>query len=101
MLLASARLKLLQNTLYITLSPLHGSTPKNKSLPSLDKVRDIHSLRSSLHEGWFLRNIYDYLFRSESSLSKLRDAIRAGRLLQYSDGASIGVPGRSLAWKAR
>ncbi|OAX37042.1 RabGAP/TBC [Rhizopogon vinicolor AM-OR11-026] len=44
------------------------------------------------------RNVYDYLFHSGSSLSKLRDAIGAGRLLQFSDGG-IGVPGRSLAWK--
>ncbi|KAG1756495.1 rab-GTPase-TBC domain-containing protein [Suillus paluster] len=44
------------------------------------------------------RNVYDHLFHSGSSLSKLRDAIAAGRLLQSSDGG-IGVPGRSLAWK--
>ncbi|KAG1877827.1 rab-GTPase-TBC domain-containing protein [Suillus subalutaceus] len=44
------------------------------------------------------RNIYDQLFYQGSSLSKLRDAITAGRLLQSSDGG-IGVPGRSLAWK--
>lgn len=44
------------------------------------------------------RNIYDQLFHHGSSLSKLRDAIAAGRLLQSSDGG-IGVPGRSLAWK--
>ncbi|KAG2349618.1 RabGAP/TBC [Suillus weaverae] len=47
-----------------------------------------------------LRNVYDQLFHHGSSLSKLRDAIAAGRLLQSSDGG-IGVPGRSLAWKAR
>ncbi|KAG1782766.1 rab-GTPase-TBC domain-containing protein [Suillus placidus] len=44
------------------------------------------------------RNVYDQLFHHGSSLSKLRDAIAAGRLLQSSDGG-IGVPGRSLAWK--
>lgn len=44
------------------------------------------------------RNIYNQLFHHGSSLSKLRDAIAAGRLLQSSDGG-IGVPGRSLAWK--
>lgn len=44
------------------------------------------------------RNVYDQLFHHGSSLSKLRDAITAGRLLQSSDGG-IGVPGRSLAWK--
>lgn len=44
------------------------------------------------------RNIYDQLFHQGSSLSKLRDATAAGRLLQSSDGG-IGVPGRSLAWK--
>ncbi|OJA13738.1 hypothetical protein AZE42_02959 [Rhizopogon vesiculosus] len=36
------------------------------------------------------RNVYDYLFHSGSSLSKLRDAIGAGRLLQFSDGG-IGL----------
>ncbi|KAF9227564.1 hypothetical protein BS17DRAFT_793259 [Gyrodon lividus] len=44
------------------------------------------------------RNIYQQLFHSGLSLSKLRDAVTQGRLLQSSDGA-IGVPGRSLAWK--
>ncbi|KIK49371.1 hypothetical protein CY34DRAFT_797316 [Suillus luteus UH-Slu-Lm8-n1] len=44
------------------------------------------------------RNVYDQLFHHGSSLSKLRDAITAGRILQSSDGG-IGVPGRSLAWK--
>lgn len=44
------------------------------------------------------RNVYDQLFHHGSSLSKLRDAIAAGRLLHSSDGG-IGVPGRSLAWK--
>jgi len=44
------------------------------------------------------RNVYDELFHHGLSLSKLRDAIAAGRLLQSSDGG-IGVPGRSLAWK--
>jgi hypothetical protein len=47
-----------------------------------------------------LRNVYDELFHHGLSLSKLRDVIAAGRLLQSSDGG-IGVPGRSLAWKAR
>ncbi|KAG2367540.1 rab-GTPase-TBC domain-containing protein [Suillus spraguei] len=45
-----------------------------------------------------IRNVYDQLFHHGSSLSKLRDAIAAGRLLQSSDGG-ISVPGRSLAWK--
>ncbi|KAG2078033.1 RabGAP/TBC [Suillus decipiens] len=45
-----------------------------------------------------IRNVYDQLFHHGLSLSKLRDAIAAGRLLQSLDGG-IGVPGRSLAWK--
>lgn len=44
------------------------------------------------------RRVHDQLFHHGLSLSKLREAIAAGRLLQSSDGG-IGVPGRSLAWK--
>ncbi|KIJ68961.1 hypothetical protein HYDPIDRAFT_144455 [Hydnomerulius pinastri MD-312] len=45
-----------------------------------------------------IQGIYRQLFHGGLSLSKLRDAVTQGRLLQPSDGA-IGVPGRSLAWK--
>ncbi|KAF9246227.1 hypothetical protein BU15DRAFT_85032 [Melanogaster broomeanus] len=44
------------------------------------------------------QSVYQQLFHSGLSLSKLRDAVSQGRLIQSSDGA-IGVPGRSLAWK--
>ncbi|KIJ16847.1 hypothetical protein PAXINDRAFT_168295 [Paxillus involutus ATCC 200175] len=44
------------------------------------------------------QSVYQQLFHNGLSLSKLRDAVARGRLLQSSDGA-IGVPGRSLAWK--
>ncbi|GJE98099.1 RabGAP/TBC protein [Phanerochaete sordida] len=42
---------------------------------------------------------YDTLFNSSTSLSKVKDAALGGRLLTEPDGASMGVAGRSLAWK--
>ncbi|KAJ3772334.1 rab-GTPase-TBC domain-containing protein [Lentinula raphanica] len=44
------------------------------------------------------KKVYDNLFNSTSSFSKIKDAALADRLLDYTDG-SLEVPGRSLAWK--
>ncbi|KAF8447631.1 rab-GTPase-TBC domain-containing protein [Boletus edulis BED1] len=45
-------------------------------------------------------HIFQQLFQSGFTLSKLKDTVGQGQLLHSSDGA-IGIPGRSLAWKAR
>ncbi|KAL4076988.1 hypothetical protein V8B97DRAFT_1938826 [Scleroderma yunnanense] len=46
-----------------------------------------------------IHTVYEQLFHDGLTLSKLRDAISQGRLLQNNHGCVIGVPGRSLAWK--
>ncbi|KAF8559870.1 hypothetical protein OG21DRAFT_498632 [Imleria badia] len=43
-------------------------------------------------------HIFQQLFQSGFTLSKLRDTVGQGQFLRSSDGA-IGLPGRSLAWK--
>ncbi|KAF8136682.1 RabGAP TBC [Boletus edulis] len=43
-------------------------------------------------------HIFQQLFQSGFTLSKLKDTVGQGQLLHSSDGA-IGIPGRSLAWK--
>lgn len=42
---------------------------------------------------------FDTLFSSHTSLSKIKDAALGGRLLAVPGVASMGVVGRSLAWK--
>ncbi|KAL1707767.1 rab-GTPase-TBC domain-containing protein [Schizophyllum commune] len=46
-----------------------------------------------------LRNVYQRLFESKASLAKLKDNAIADRLLDYEQGNSVCVAGRSLAWK--
>ncbi|KAI6045432.1 rab-GTPase-TBC domain-containing protein [Pisolithus marmoratus] len=45
-----------------------------------------------------IQSVYRRLFHDGITLSKLRDTISQGRL-QSNNGNTVGVPGRSLAWK--
>jgi hypothetical protein len=47
---------------------------------------------------WAFRAVYQLLFDSGLSLSKIRDAALSGRLYHPTDDP-LGVTGRSLAWK--
>ncbi|KIK16392.1 hypothetical protein PISMIDRAFT_686378 [Pisolithus microcarpus 441] len=54
--------------------------------------------RSARPSVQLIRSVYRQLFHDGITLSKLRDTISQGRLLS-NHGNTVGVPGRSLAWK--
>ncbi|KAI6005499.1 rab-GTPase-TBC domain-containing protein [Pisolithus albus] len=56
--------------------------------------------RSARPSVQLIQTVYQRLFHDGITLSKLRDTISQGRLLS-NHGNTVGVPGRSLAWKAR
>ncbi|KAI6117723.1 RabGAP TBC [Pisolithus croceorrhizus] len=54
--------------------------------------------RSARPSVQLIQSVYRRLFHDGTALSKLRDTISQGRL-QSNHGNTVGVPGRSLAWK--
>lgn len=54
--------------------------------------------RSARPSVQLIQSVYQRLFHDGTTLSKLRDTISQGRLLS-NHGNTVGVPGRSLAWK--
>ncbi|KAI6150323.1 rab-GTPase-TBC domain-containing protein [Pisolithus tinctorius] len=54
--------------------------------------------RSARPPVQLIQNVYQRLFHDGVTLSKLRDTLSQGRL-QSNHGSTVGVPGRSLAWK--
>ncbi|KAJ3717673.1 rab-GTPase-TBC domain-containing protein [Lentinula guzmanii] len=58
-----------------------------------------HNTRKTYSAGHrAFKKVYDHLFNSTSSFSKIKDAALADRLLDYTND-SLEVPGRSLTWK--